>query len=423
MANIPNLTISFEKLLSDLNDIRLAMKSSKFNRIFILILTAKLAIIGSVFPVLANKPKDFKLGAERMNYYLPLLEGKKVALVANPSTQINGQHLVDIWQSLDVNLVKVFAPEHGFRGDVEAGAHIKDGIDPKSKLPVVSLYGSNKKPKPEQLDGVDVIVFDIQDVGARFYTYISTLTYVMEAAAQSGVEVIVLDRPNPHANYIDGPVLEPAFTSFVGMHQVPVIHGCTMAEYAQMVNDEGWLANGVKCKLTIVKMKGYDRNMHYVLPISPSPNLPNDTAIVLYPSLCFLEGTPISIGRGTEKPFQIIGFKGFTGGDFTFTPRRISGKSEHPKFKNELCNGFYLDKKYDEILSSSNRQLQLDILINMYQAYPDKENFFTPFFSKLAGTKKLEEQIKNGLSQEQIRKSWQEDLNRYQKLREKYLLY
>lgn len=359
-------------------------------------------------------------GAEQFQLYAELLKGKNVGVVANQTSFLENenQHLVDFLISKKVSVKKVFAPEHGFRGVADAGEHVKDGIDSKTGVPLISLYGNNKKPSQEQLKGIDVVVFDIQDVGARFYTYISTLHYVMEACAELGIPVIVLDRPNPNGHYIDGPIMEPGNESFVGMHPIPVVHGMTIGEYAQMINGEGWLKNKAKCKLTVVEMKNYTHQKEYSLPVKPSPNLPNDQAINLYPSLCFFEGTFINAGRGTDMQFQVFGAPSLPASRYTFkyTPQSNEGAKD-PKFKGQLCHGKDLRKE------TKLSKINLEWLIDAYNANGKKKDFFNSFFIKLAGTDKLQKQIEQGLSAEEIRNSWKDGLANFQKVREKYLLY
>lgn len=356
---------------------------------------------------------QFRLGAEQTQVYLPMLEGQKVAVVGNQTSMIGDAHLVDSLLSLEIEVVKVFSPEHGFRGTADAGAKVADGIDERTALPIVSLYGKNKKPYPEQLENVDVILFDIQDVGARFYTYISTLHYVMESAAENDVSVIVLDRPNPNGHYVDGPILDTAFRSFVGMHPIPIVHGMTIGEYAQMINGEEWISS--PCDLIVVSMNYYNRKMAYSLPIKPSPNLPNDVAVNLYPSLCLFEGTDVSVGRGTDAPFQHFGAP-YLKSDYNFTP--VSGPgSKYPKHENTTCYG--LDLSVAKPLSS----LNLEWLISAYNQAPEKERFFNNFFDKLAGTDELKEQIIAGKSVEEIKKGWAEDLVEFSEMRKSYLLY
>jgi len=359
-------------------------------------------------------------GAYQTESYLSLIQSKNIGIVANQSSLIGKTHLVDSLLALDINIVKVFAPEHGFRGKAEAGAKIEDGKDSKTGLSIISLYGKNKKPKAEQLNELDMMIFDLQGVGARFYTYISTLKYVMEACGENNIQLIVLDRPNPHIHYIDGPVLEKEFQSFVGALPIPIVYGMSDGELAEMINGEKWIDS--HCDLTVIPIKNYTRNSVYELPVKPSPNLPNFQSIDLYPSLCLFEGTPVSIGRGTDFPFQVIGYPENKLGSFIFTPQAIPGVSEHPKFKNQICYGTNLQGLYNNLNEKPN-QLNLSWIISYYQDYPEKENFFTPFFDKLAGTQNLRKQIESGWSEEQIRKSWQIDLNDFNEKRQKYLIY
>ncbi|WNH13011.1 exo-beta-N-acetylmuramidase NamZ domain-containing protein [Thalassobellus suaedae] len=372
------------------------------------------------------------VGANQMESYLPLLKGKRVGIVANqtsvifkhnPTSSLEPSndaysHLVDSLVLLNIDIKTVFAPEHGFRGTADAGEHVKDGIDTKTNLPIVSLYGKNKKPSPGQLKNIDIIIFDIQDVGARFYTYISSLHYVMEASAEARIPVIILDRPNPNGHYIDGPILEMEHTSFVGMHPIPVVHGMTIGEYAKMINGEKWLANGIQCELNVIPLKNYNHSVSYSLPIYPSPNLPNDKSINLYPSLCFFEGTNVSVGRGTKFPFQIFGspFLNPKLYDFEFTPEPNFG-SKYPKHQDKLCHGKNL------ILTENLKILNLKWLIEAYNNTENKAEFFNTFFTKLAGTKKLQQQIEAGLNEEQIKATWQEGLKNFKKTKAKYLIY
>ncbi len=358
--------------------------------------------------------------AERTTNYLPLLENKRVAIVANQTSLVKGTHLADTLLSLGVSVKKVFAPEHGFRGEADAGTYVQNGKDVKSGLTVISLYGKNKKPAAADLNDVDVVLFDIQDVGARFYTYISTMHYVMEACAEQGKSLIILDRPNPNGHYVDGPILEPAFSSFVGMHPIPIVHGLTVGELALMINGEGWLPNGSSCSLTIVPCEGYSHSKFYELPIKPSPNLPNSRAIYLYPSLCLFEGTQVSVGRGTDKQFQVIGSPKYNY-SFTFTPESKPGAT-NPPYMKQPCNGFDLSNHpIDELRQM--RRIDLSWLIKLYKDYPEKENFFVPFFDKLAGNSLLQQQIKQGLTENQIRQTWQAGLNDFISKRKQYLLY
>jgi len=362
-------------------------------------------------------------GAQQTTLYANSLRNKNIALVANQTSVLlnkegNFEHLVDSLVALNFNIVKVFSPEHGFRGNADAGEKVNDGIDLKTGLPLISLYGNNKKPTEEQLLGVDVVVFDIQDVGVRFYTYISTLHYVMEACGEAGIELIVLDRPNPNAHYIDGPVLEKEYTSFVGMHPVPIVYGMTIGEYAQMINGEGWLKNKIQCELTVIPLKNYTHSKPYSLPIKPSPNLPNEKSINLYPSLCFFEGTNVSAGRGTEKQFQIFGSPFLSGKEynFCFTPEPNEG-SKYPKHNGVKCCG--------RDLSNVNYLSKIDIsyLIKAYRATSDQKVFFNSFFPKLAGTNKLQRQIENSVSIEDIYNSWKNGIQDFKKVRNTYLIY
>ena len=365
--------------------------------------------------------KAIIVGAERTSSYLKELEGKKVGVVANHTSMIAGIHLVDSLSSLGVNIVRVFGPEHGFRGNADAGEKVNSSVDKKTGLPLVSLYGKNKKPSAEQLNGLDVVVFDIQDVGARFYTYISTMHYVMEACAENNVKVIILDRPNPNGHYVDGPILEKEFISFVGMHPVPIVHGMTIGEYAKMINGEGWLTNKVKCNLTIVENENYDHNTFYDLPIKPSPNLPNMSSIYLYPSLCLFEGTPISIGRGTDIPFQVIGHPKMNSDRFSFTPKSMSG-AKTPKLEGKLCKGHDLSFYGTEYMKGKGT-INLYWLVEIYNSFPEKQTFFTKMFQLLSGTNKLQQQIEAGKTEEEIYASWKTGITEFKKIRKKYLLY
>lgn len=363
--------------------------------------------------------QELKVGAEQMGEYLPLLEHKNIALVVNQTSIVGNVHLVDTLLSKTIEIKSIFAPEHGFRGQADAGEVVKNGIDLKTGLPIISLYGKNKKPTEEQLKDIDLVVFDIQDVGVRFYTYISTMHYMMEACAENNIPFLILDRPNPNAHYIDGPVLEKEYTSFVGMHPIPVVHGLTIGELAQMINGEGWLKENIQCDLTIIPVIGWNHQQSYDLPVKPSPNLPNATAINLYPSLCFFEPTAISIGRGTHYPFQVIGSNYENGGNFTFTPISIPGMSKYPKHENKTCYG--LDLRQASSISSIN----LEYLLSFYQNYPNKEEFFSnsSFFNLLAGNKTLQKQIIAGATCQEIRQSWEKELKNYLTKRNKYLIY
>ena len=380
-------------------------------------------VAATVETILPEVSKPIQLGAERTEVYLPLLEGKSVGIIANQTSAINGIHLVDTLVSLGINVQRVFAPEHGFRGNASAGEKVKDSKDAKTGLPIVSLYGNNYKPSTENLKSLDFVIFDIQDVGARFYTYISTMSYAMEACAELGISFIVLDRPNPNGNYVDGPVLKKEFSSFVGLHQVPIVHGMTVGEYARMVNGEGWLKDGIKCDLTVIEMENYNRSDVYELPIAPSPNLPNQKAIYLYPSLCFFEGTVVSEGRGTDKPFQQFGYPKMPNGNTKFTPKEIKGVVSDPKFKGKECAGIDLSSLTEDSLHNSTK-LNLNWLIETYRNYPEKDKFFDKrFFDLLAGSSELREQIIAGKSAEEIRTSWETNLLQFKMMRKKYLLY
>lgn len=355
-------------------------------------------------------------GAFQMTEYLPLLEGKKVGITGNQTSTLGKTHLVDSLISHGVSVLRVFSPEHGFRGDADAGESVQSGIDTKTGLPLVSLYGKNKKPTNDQLQGLDVMVFDLQDVGVRFYTYISTLHYVMEACAENSIPVILLDRPNPNADYIDGPVREEAQKSFIGMHPVPVVYGMTIGEYGQMINGEKWIST--PCELTVIRIRNYDHSAPYSLPVSPSPNLRTDNAIAWYPSLCFFEGTIVSVGRGTEKPFEIIGHPDYDKGKYTFTPSPGYG-SKSPVLNGQLCRGI------DFSDSIAPRHLTLQPVIDFYRETGKGSAFFLKnnFFDLLAGNKTLRQRIEQGWSEEQIRSEWQEDLRQFKEIRKKYVLY
>lgn len=362
-------------------------------------------------------------GAQNQSAYFPSLKDKSVAMVVNQSSTVGDQHLVDLLLQKGVKVKTIFAPEHGFRGRADAGEHIKDGIDKKSGLPIVSLYGKHKKPTPDDLKDVEIIVFDIQDVGVRFYTYLSTLHYVMEAAAENNIAVIVLDRPNPNANRIDGPMLKKEFSSFVGLHPVPVLYGMTIGEYALMINGEGWLKGGVKADLRVITLQHYDHDTFYRLPIKPSPNLPNDLSIALYPSLALFEGTVISAGRGTTKQFQLYGAPKYTKKGFSFVPVPRDG-AKYPKHKNRVCYGVDLSGISLEAVHTS-KKMSLEYVIDAYTNYGEKEKFFLKngFIDRLAGSDELRKQIVAGKSEKEIRASWEDDLEHFREMRKKYLLY
>jgi len=354
------------------------------------------------------------LAAERTDIYLHHLQNKKVGVVGNQTSMITNTHLVDSLISLGIDLVKVFSPEHGFRGKEDAGAIIEDGIDSKTGIPIFSLHGKNKKPQAEQLQGIDVLVFDIQDVGVRFYTYISTLHYVMEAAAEFGIPVLILDRPNPNGHFVDGPILDTAFQSFVGMHTIPIAHGMTIGEYAKMINGEDWITT--KCELIVIEMENYTHNTNYDLPIKPSPNLPNARSVNLYPSLCLFEGTNISIGRGTDFPFQHFGAP-YLKSNYSFMPKSGEG-SRNPKLENIECFGTDLRFQNNYLTT-----INLNWIIETYKQCSEKEKFFNSYFDTLAGNDKLKKQIIAGKTAREIKTSWKEGLEEFKKVRGKYLIY
>jgi len=389
----------------------------------------------SIYPKEATLPDkvieihSIKTGADNYELYLPLLKDKKIGIVTNQSgivlikespvrlaTNKKQIHLVDFLLDQKTNVQKIFAPEHGFRGTADAGEHVVDGTDTKTGLPIISLYGNNKQPNSQQLAGIDIMIFDLQDVGARFYTYISSLHYIMQACAENNIQLIILDRPNPNGNIVDGPILEKEYSSFVGMHPIPVLHGMTIGEYAQMINGEQWLKNGISCKLTVIPCSYYNRKMKYSLPVKPSPNLPNDQSINLYASLCFFEGTNVSVGRGTEKQFQIYGSPYLPKSNFSFIPKPNMG-AQNPVYNGVVCFGEDLSTQTEV------RQLELKWLIKAYATTTDKSKFFNPFFTKLAGTRKLQQQIEAGESESEIRQSWKTALDQFKKMREKYLIY
>ena len=368
-----------------------------------------------VFLQCSSAQETLQLGAEQTDLYFPYIKGKHIGLVGNQSSTIGSTHLVDSLLNSNQQLVKVFSPEHGFRGTADAGAPIKSGVDQQTGLPIVSLYGNNKKPSDTQLEGIEVLLFDIQDVGARFYTYISTLHYVMEAAAENGIPLIVLDRPNPNGHYVDGPILDTAYQSFVGMHPIPTVHGMTIGEYAQMINGQKWLNDGVQCQLKVVAMRGYNRSMPYDLPLKPSPNLPNAQSVNLYPSLCLFEGTNVSVGRGTPLPFQHYGAP-YLISDYFFVPKSGEG-AKYPKHEGQKC--------YGKDLTTYNKLSQLDLsfLIDAYQQSEDKDTFFNAFFDKLAGGNSLRLSIIDGQSQDEIKQSWDTGLSDFKAMRKHYLIY
>jgi len=370
--------------------------------------------ISLVLFTFSSQAQKLVLASERTDVYLHHLQNKKVGIVGNQTSMIANKHLVDTLLSLGIDVVKVFSPEHGFRGKADAGAIIEDGIDAKTGIPIISLYGKNKKPKADQLQGIDILVFDIQDVGVRFYTYISTLHYVMESAAEFGIPILVLDRPNPNGHYVDGPILDTAFQSFVGMHPIPIAHGMTIGEYAKMIRGENWITT--RCELIMIEMENYTHTTNYDLPIKPSPNLPNTRAINLYPSLGLFEGTSISVGRGTDYPFQHFGAP-YLKSNYSFIPKSGEG-SKYPKHENIECFGTDL-RLQDDYLTTIN----LNWIIEAYKQCPEKAEFFNNFFDKLAGTDKLKKQIITGKTAKEIKASWEKDLVEFNEVRRKYLIY
>ena len=407
-----------------------------------------------------NTTQKIVTGAERTEVYLPIIKNKKVAVFANQTAVIGGKHLVDSLLGLKINIVKIFGPEHGFRGKADAGEHVSNGIDAKTGIPVISLYGDHKKPTPEDLKGVDIIIFDVQDVGVRFYTFISSLQYILEAALENDIPYLILDRPNPNGFYVDGPVLEPAFKSFVGMQPIPVVHGMTLCEYASMLMGERWLSEKAVNKLNeisldhesllkppknvsyyqseIVEIHGeklgfsgyfipclqYTHDVLYTLPVNPSPNLREMQSIYWYPSTCFFEGTVLSEGRGTEKPFQIFGHPDLPEHLFSFVPKPNEG-AKNSKCFNQKCYGWNLSGSIPEVLAKTNRKIQLKYLLDAYRLFPKKDSFFLSnnFFNKLAGNDKLMQQIKDGKTEAEIRKSWEPELEQFKTIRKKYLMY
>lgn len=414
--------MSLEKVRFALKAIRLAKNNSNLfmrhakDRKWLLAITFLIVSLSSCAQNTAEK--NILPGAYSISEYLPLLEGKNVALVVNQTSELRSVHLVDTLQSLGIKTTVIFAPEHGFRGTEDAGKAIKDQVDEKTNIPIYSLYGANKKPSKEQLKGIEIVVFDIQDVGARFYTYLSTLHYVMESCAELNIPVIVLDRPNPNIHYVDGPVMEKEHMSFVGLHPVPIVYGMTIGEYAKMINGEKWLANGVMCDLKVIKVQNYTRKSRFDLPIKPSPNLPTANSISWYPSLCLFEGTVVSAGRGTMMPFEVVGHPKYNKKDFSYSPIAIKGMSSFPKFKNQQVYGIDLRQK-----SQVKTQLDLGPLLEMYTDLNLGDGFFNNFFENLAGTGELRKAIQAGLTEVEIRALWQEDLEEFKKVRVKYLVY
>lgn len=382
---------------------------------------AALAIIAVCLLFSSFAEKDPVPGAAQYDAYKGLIKGKSIAVLANQTSMAGSEHLVDMLLGKGENIKVIFAPEHGFRDLADAGATIDSGKDIRTGISIISLYGKHNKPTPEDLAGVDVAIFDIQDVGTRFYTYISTLQYLLEACAENNLTCIVLDRPNPNGFYVDGNILDTAYTSFVGMNPIPVVHGMTVGEYAQMLNGEGWLKGGVKCDLRVVKCRNYNHKTMYELPVKPSPNLPNQNSIYLYPSTCFFEGTHLSVGRGTPTPFQVFGSPEMPDRGFSFTPESVPGAT-NPPFLGKRCFGTDLSKAMENGIVPSPK-INLEWIITAYNDYPVKEEFFTSYFDVLAGGPVLREQIQNGMNAEKIRETWQKGLKDFEKIRVKYLLY
>ena len=367
--------------------------------------------------------KDIRTGADQTEKYLPLLKGRSLAIVANQTSLIGKTSLVDSLITLKTNVKKIFFPEHGFRGNEDAGEHLKTYKDKKTGLNCISLYEKeNKKPKASDLADVNTIIFDIQDVGVRYYTYLSTLHYVMEACAENNKTLILLDRPDPNGFFVDGPILEEKYRSFVGMHPVPIVHGMTLGEYARMINDEGWLAGKVKCDLKVIPCINYTHSDFYELPVKPSPNLSEMSAVYLYPSLCLFEGTLVSVGRGTDKPFQSFGYPGMPKAPYSFTPHPVKGASSDPLYNGKECSGYDVST-YGNMYMRYNKQVYLYWIINSYKGAIDKVNFFNSYFESLAGTDELRKQIIEGKTEEEIRKSWEPGIKSFKEMRKKYLLY
>jgi uncharacterized protein YbbC (DUF1343 family) len=386
-----------------------------------LLITLCILIVVAVFSKFNNTKKDPLTGASQIELYRSIIEGKSVAVVANQTSMIGQTHLVDKLLSIGINIKEIFAPEHGFRNLADAGETIKNGKDPETGLPIISLYGPHLKPTAQDLSGIDIVIFDIQDVGTRFYTFISTLHYIIEACAENHVKCLVLDRPNPNGFYFDGNILDTVYSSFVGKDPVPVVHGMTIGEYAEMINGEGWLKNGVKCDLVVIKCKYYTHKTLYELPVKPSPNLPNQTSVYLYPSICFFEGTVISLGRGTAFPFQVFGSPELPDRGFSFTPESVPG-AKNPTLLGIKCFGTDLRDATEKKMVPK-PELNLDWLISAYNDFPQKDKFFNSYFDVLAGGPVLREQIQKGMTGKQIRETWKEGLEKFAKIREKYLLY
>jgi len=396
----------------------------------VVLLTFFLHFCGSPRHLNPDKGNRILTGAEQTEKYVPLLKGKRVAIMANPTSVIGTTHLVDSLQKRGVNIVKVFGPEHGFRGNASAGVHVADETDPVTGIPVISLYGPKNKPSKQDLADVDILLYDLQDVGCRFYTNINALARLMDACVENGKEMMILDRPNPNGYLVDGPVLDMKFRSGIGMFPIPIAHGLTVGEFAQMVNGEGWLTNKVKCPLTIIPVANYTHDMPYTLPVKPSPNLNTQQSILLYPSTCLFEGTYLNHGRGTYFPFTVLGSPSLKGKfDFSFTPTGIKGMSETPLFMDQVCYGLDL-RNYDVALLRKSKQINLQWMIELYNASPNKEQFFDSKLSremgvieKLTGHALFRQQITEGRTEQEIRASWEPGLSEYKTMRKKYLLY
>jgi uncharacterized protein YbbC (DUF1343 family) len=417
------------------------MRNSYIMRIFIAAFIA-LLLISYKKPLLKKAPDEsskmmirssqvmIKTGADQTGKYLPLLKGKRIGILANPTSIIGTRHMVDSLQSLGINIVKVFGPEHGFRGAASAGAKVTDELDSATRIPIISLYGPKRKPSKEDLANVDLMIFDVQDVGCRFYTYINVLAHIMEACAENGKELLILDRPNPNGYFVDGPVLDMSLKSGIGMFPIPITHGMTIGELAGMYNGEGWLPNKLKCNIQVIKVANYKHDMEYVLPVKPSPNLNTQQSVMLYPSTCLFEGIALNHGRGTYYPFTIVGSPELKGKfDFSFTPVSIKGMAETPLHMDKVCYGLDL-RNYDINILRKKKQINLQWMLELYKAFPDKERFFDykqskqiNDIAKLVGTHEFKQQVMSGKTEAEIRKSWEPGLSKYKEMRKKYLLY
>jgi uncharacterized protein YbbC (DUF1343 family) len=410
--------------------LEIMINNMKYIPVLLLLITAM--IIAALSPIVTSDPKDGKLltAAEQLDKYLPMIKDKRVAIMANPTSIIGKSHLVDSLQKLGVNIVKVFGPEHGFRGNASAGTPVADEIDSKTGIPVISLYGKKNKPTREDLADVDIVLFDLQDVGVRFYTKINSLARLMESCHESGKKLLILDRPNPNGYMVDGPILDMKFRSGIGMFPLPIAHGLTIGEFALMANNEGWLTNKVKCDVEVIKMANYNHDLPYTLPVKPSPNLNTQQSILLYPSTCLFEGTYLNHGRGTYFPFTVLGSPELKGKyEFSYTPTGIPGMAETPLHMDQVCYGLDL-RQYDVNKLREKRQINIQWMMELYKAHPYKEKFFDSKLSKemgvierLAGVEDFRKQIINGTSEEEIRKSWEPGLSQYKGMRKKYLLY